>query len=461
MRIALAAFEAAFNALPAHVTHAEVCADLRDELTLSVSEGAQSDGESFSRTTLYLRAGKEKTGTVLSEKLDDDPYALIEKAVTNAEYSGADTPEPMNGGGHSCDISGGDFAPANEILNAALTLEREAADLPGVAAVHQCSVRRTVYARRVINSLGLDRYTENVSYLATLSLRPRRDGSPPLGTAIARAMKLEDLDLPALAVAALRNADMQDGGGALPPVTLPSGRHRAVLSNAVTRNIMITAWQAFSGAKMLEGASPFDWRTDTAVGSPALSITDNPNPPGYATGFSLDSEGSICTATEIVRQGKLIMPLHTLHSAALAQHPPTGNAGRVAGLSGTTPINLITVPSCIYIEPGTDSPDSLLSQMGDGVYLTYSLDVFHSINIASGDFSIPCGGILYCGGKPVGTVDQLTVAGNLRQLFAGVLAVGDDLSLEEFMFYHNYCYGGPSLLVEGLTFTGRQKEGDA
>ena len=101
--------------------------------------------------------------------------------------------------------------------------------------------------------------------------------------------------------------------------------------------------------------------------------------------------------------------------------------------------------------------DDMLQQMGNGIYLTYSLDVFHSINIASGEFSIPCGGILYQDGKPVGTADQLTIAGNLRDLFRDVLAVGNDLTLEEFMFYHNYSYGGPSLLVKELSFSSKQE----
>jgi len=35
--------------------------------------------------------------------------------------------------------------------------------------------------------------------------------------------------------------------------------------------------------------------------------------------------------------------------------------------------------------------------------------------------------------------------------------VGNDLTLEEFMFYHNYSYGGPSLLVKELSFSSKQE----
>jgi PmbA protein len=99
----------------------------------------------------------------------------------------------------------------------------------------------------------------------------------------------------------------------------------------------------------------------------------------------------------------------------------------------------------------------MIQTMDTGIYLTYSLDVFHSINIASGEFSIPCGGVVYKDGKPVGIADQLTIAGNLRDLLKDIRAVGNDLTLEEFMFYHNYSYGGPSLLVDQLAFASKQE----
>ena len=262
---------------------------------------------------------------------------------------------------------------------------------------------------------------------------------------------LKDLDCRALAAKALATADLSDGGGTLAPAAVPSGKYAAVLSNQVTRNIMITAWMSFVRERMESGNSAFSMNQPLAA-SEKVSLVDNPCPPNWSVDYRLDSEGTLCEKTDILRNGTLVTPLSTLSSGT-----SSGNAGRIAGLSGTTPINLITIPSCIYIESGDSTVEEMLQQMGDGIYLTYSLDVFHSINIASGEFSIPCGGILYKDGKPVGTADQLTIAGNLRELFRDILAVGNDLTLEEFMFYHNYSYGGPSLLVKELSFSSKQE----
>ena len=58
----------------------------------------------------------------------------------------------------------------------------------------------------------------------------------------------------------------------------------------------------------------------------------------------------------------------------------------------------------------------MLKDMGDGVYITESYDIFHSINIGSGDFAIPCRGIVIKDGKPHHSVTALTICGNLINL---------------------------------------------
>lgn len=457
MKIDLDNFQAAFRSLPDPAGEAEVCADLRQELLIYVRGGCQTGGESFSRTTYYLRASGQKTGTVLSEQQDADPRQLIERAVEGSQYSQAEGREPLNQGDPCRIVTGGTAAGADELLAAGLRLEKVALEQKGCGAAAQCSIRRTLSARRVTNSRGLDRYLEHTGYLASLSVRADRGGMPgPQGRAETCVASLAELDCTALAKLALQRAEAVDGGGALPAVPVPTGRYAAVLSAEVTRNIMVTAWMAFTGSRMQSGASPF--RLDgEAAASPLLSIVDDPVPPGWSVNYSLDSEGTLCRRKHILRAGRLETPLHTLSSAAAAGAAPTGNAGRVAGLSGTTPIGLITVPSCVYVEPGESTLEQMLEQMGDGLYLTYSLDVFHSINLASGEFSIPCGGIVYRSGRPVGAARELTIAGNLRDLLRNVCAVGDDLTLEEFMFYHNYSYGGPSLLVRDLAVASRQE----
>lgn len=452
MILDLSSYQTAFAALPQNVKEAEVCADGHEELLIRVAKGLQTGSENFSKTTLYLRATGEQTGTVLTERLDDDPYRLMQQALECAAFSQAEAPEPMNGEGSCRMLTGDGSAGPDQVLAAACGLEKQALSLPGVAAVEDCFVRKTTLARRVVNSRGLDRFLEHTGYLAAVKVRATRENGPgPIGYAESYVDSIDALDAAALAGKALENADMFDGGGSLSAASVPSGKYAAVLSNQVTRNIMITAWMAFTEERMRTGGSAFPKNPEGPIASGLVSMVDDPAPANWSVDYRLDSEGTLCEKTDILRNGRLEKPL-----ATLASGDSTGNAGRIAGLSGTTPISLIPIPSCVYIEAGESSVEDMLQQMGDGIYLTYSLDVFHSINIASGEFSIPCGGIVYRNGKPAGTVDQLTIAGNIRDLFRDILAVGSDLTLEEFMFYHNYSYGGPSLLVRELSFSSKQ-----
>ena len=245
MNLDLTAYEKAFAALPENVTAAEVCADGHEELLIRVSGGKQTGSENFSKTTLYLRASGEKTGTVLTERLDDDPYRLMELALDCASYSQADAPELMNEADSCHIVTGDDSCTAADILNAAIHLEAQAAALPGVSTVTGCFVRKTTLARRVLNSRGLDRFLEHTGYLASVSLRASREGAAgPAGSAEAYVDSLDQLDCKALARKALETADRSDGGGTLAPAAVPGGKYAAVLSNQVTRNIMITAWMS-------------------------------------------------------------------------------------------------------------------------------------------------------------------------------------------------------------------------
>lgn len=453
MRVCLDRYVRAFQALPAGVREAEVQAEMFEELEIEVSGGERAGAESYRKTALYVRASGDRTGTAYTEKTDEDPYAVISKAMSNAEFSQSEGPDRMNppyprpvrivekeGPEGAAEL----FAAAVRLERAALGTDRR------VKKAFGCRARKTVRASRVTNSHGLDTYLENAYFKASLSvIAAGDDGKPHMGSAALTSRKLADIDLEDLAKKAVASAVIKMGEG-----RLPGGVHDAVLSNTVTRNILATAWQELVGAYMLNGSAIFKGQPGETVGSRVLDITDGPSHPLCGYNQAIDCEGTLCKSKSIVKSGRLVTPLHNLESAARAGHKPTGNAGRSALMSGSIPINIITVPAVLYIEPGEATVHDLIRMMGDGIYLTYSLDTFHSINIPSGEFSIPCGGVVYRDGKEAGTVQQLTMAGNLRDLFLAIEDVGDDLVFEEFI-RKTYCYGGPSLLVRGVRFAGQ------
>lgn len=452
MMVDLERYSAQFRDLPQGVKEAEVNGVLEEELSLEVRDGQIADSKTFRRTRLYVRASADKTGIVCTEKLDEDPREVILRAVNNSRFSNAEEPEPMNEGSQPVRFVGAkSTVGAPELLAFGLELEKKALSRPSVQSVDRCSVRKSVFATRTVNSKGLDAYADNCFYTVFLELSLKREGKPAEGTATASARRLTDIDLDRLVSSAVARADFSDGGGTLKPCVIPSGEYRAVLSNQVVCNIFLIGWLSLSGERMEKGTSVFGPEPGTHIGSSLLNITNAPEHPLTGYYLPLDCEGSVCEKTSIVRDGKLVTPLYTLSSAKRLGKTSTGSAGRVAQMTGVTPINITTVPAVIYIEPGANSQIDLVAEMRDGILLTYSLDEIHSINVTSGEFSIPCGGIYYKDGQPVGTVSQMTMAGNLRDLFGNIRAVGSDLLLNEF-YFKNYACGGPSLLVDGLRF---------
>lgn len=451
MRIDFSRYITAFENLPQGVIWAEVNADLRDEVTLHVKNGEQTGCECLERMAIYLRASDgTKIGTVYTEQLDDDPEKMMKTAVQNAKFMDAvSTDQPNQSGNIQLGVVE-DEADTPEMLNFARAVEAAVKELSATADIKHLTIRRTVMVRRITNSFGLDNYQEHQFYLAELSTERGSSEESPL---VKRsATKLADIDVKELAAQAVHKGGRAEPDAELKPVALSSGKYDCVFSSEVTRQIFVTAWQEFVGGYMAGNKAIFNPEPGTHIGSPCFSVVDTPRLDGWGYCLALDSEGTECKTKDLVRGGKLATPMYSLTTAAAAGVKSTGNAGRVALLTGTTPVNIVTIPSILYIEPGEATEAELVQKMGSGILLTYSLDEFHSITISSGEFSIPCGGIVYENGKPVGTVEQITMAGNLRELFDNIQAVGCDLEVDEFE-YKNYCFGGPSLLVTSISIS--------
>ena len=444
-------YKAAFKNLPPNVEWAEVNADSRDEFSVSFRNGKQSGTELYSKTVYYLQASSNgKKGIVYTEKADEDPYTLIKHAVECAGFTDLKNVLPQDKNANIPCIES-ESGSEEDILAFAEELIREALILQDYI-LQSCSIRRMNQSRRVTNSLGLDNLHNQTYYLVNLDMGLKNKTGANMKAQFKRNVKsLSMLNSKELIYLGIDKLKQKTHDGKLNKTTLSTGKHNCVLSADVVCNILNTAWQEFTGTNINAGISIYKDLNDQ-VGPAIFNIIDAPNHPEWGFEAILDSEGVINKEKYIVKNGHLLNPMHTLLSADEAAQHSTGNAGRAALLSGTIPVNILTIPGIFYIKPGSKSPNELINEMNTGVYLTYSLDVFHSINIASGEFSIPCGGIVYNDGKPVGTIEQVTIAGNLKDLFINIQDIGSDLQFEEF-HYKNYCFGGPSLFIKDLAFS--------
>ena len=125
---------------------------------------------------------------------------------------------------------------------------------------------------------------------------------------------------------------------------------------------------------------------------------------------AFDSDGVATQARSIVADGVLQGYFLSAYTARKLGMQTTANAGGSHNL---------------LIEPGELDRDGLLARMGRGLLVTELLG--HGINYVTGDYSRGAAGFWVENGKIAHPVEEITIAGNLRDMFAGIVAVGNDV----------------------------------
>ena len=433
----LTGYRKAFQRLPDGCTGAEVSAVFTQRTTVSGQDGQFVGYGANERNALLLRVNAGGTGSVYTEDLSDDPAQLLKKAADNAQSIPNGKPHPIAPKRVEA------VCPENATLKQPQELRTLAEELSRQENIQRCTVSQEQRKVCVLNTNGLE--VSRTSTVCGIELSVCGKGEDNFKTYYFSRSRFEDFDTAAI-LKRIQQEKALDYGD-LPYIKLQSGKYRAVISNAVVINIMNTAWQLFAQRLINNGKSCF--ATGQRVGSDAFSVTDAAVLPDGGYDFSLDAEG-ICGPERnvLVKDGVMCSTLRTLSDGE-----STGNAGRDDLLSGVIHTEVISIPRNIFIEAGDKPVEELLSEMETGIHLTYSVDQYHSTNITAGSFNIPCGGVYYENGKPIGRVQQMNMYGSFTGLFGAITGVGNDMQMKPMATYRSYCFGGPSLLVDGVQFT--------
>jgi PmbA protein len=143
-----------------------------------------------------------------------------------------------------------------------------------------------------------------------------------------------------------------------------------------------------------------------------------------------DDEGVATRTKNIITNGVLSTYLLGSYSARHLGMHTTGNAGGVHNL---------------VVEPGTDNFEQLLKKMGTGFVVTELLG--HGTNLITGDYSQGAAGFWVENGAIAYPVEEVTIAGNFEEIFANVVATGNDIDARS-----NVITG--SVLLDRLTIAG-------
>jgi PmbA protein len=220
---------------------------------------------------------------------------------------------------------------------------------------------------------------------------------------------------------------------------LESRTAAVIFENRQAASLLSPFVGAIAGPSVARGNSFLKDRLGQPVFAPGIQLIDDPHRPRGLGSSPYDDEGVANARRALVADGVLTTWLLNSSSARQLGLETTGHASRgLAGAPGVAPNNL-------HMEPGTEDLAGLMRQAGSGVLVTSMFGP--SLNANTGDWSAGVSGFWFEGGEIAYPVDEITVAGNLLDIYAR-LVPGSDL---EFRGATN----APSILVDAMAVAGR------
>lgn len=212
-----------------------------------------------------------------------------------------------------------------------------------------------------------------------------------------------------------------------------------VFENTVSAALLGHLFEAVNGDSVYRGASYLSGKLNERIAGDNINIVDDGTIPGLFGTSAFDGEGVASRKTTVFESGVLKSYLLNTYTAKKLNLKTTGNASR--GLAGTPGIS----PGNFFLQPGAKSLQEMIADIKEGLFVTEFLG--HGVNLVTGDFSRGASGIWIENGELTFPVEEITVAGNLKDMFCNVSEIGNDLEFRS-------AVACPSVRIEGMTVAG-------
>ncbi|HEY1448048.1 MAG TPA: metallopeptidase TldD-related protein, partial [Caulobacteraceae bacterium] len=212
-----------------------------------------------------------------------------------------------------------------------------------------------------------------------------------------------------------------------------------IFENRLSSSLLGPLIGAISGPSVARGVSFLKDRLGEAVFAPGVSLTDDPHLRRGLGSAPFDDEGVRNLVMKIVDDGRLTTWLLNASSARQLGLESTGHASR--GLAGPPGVGVGNLTMSL----GDQDLAGLMRAAGSGLAVTSMFGP--SLNSNTGDWSVGCSGHWFEHGEIAYPVTEITVAGNLIDIYAR-LTPGSDLEIRGHV-------NAPSILVDALSIAGK------
>ncbi|MBI3303254.1 MAG: TldD/PmbA family protein [Deltaproteobacteria bacterium] len=196
---------------------------------------------------------------------------------------------------------------------------------------------------------------------------------------------------------------------------------------------------AVSGSALYRKTSFLLGKLGEKIAATGISIDDDARIPSALGSKPFDGEGLPTRRTPVVKDGILTSYLLDTYSARKLGLRSTGNASQsFADAPAASPTNF-------FLKPGNTSPEEIIRSVGSGLYVT-ELSGF-GVNPVTGDYSRGAVGLWIENGELAYPVEEITIAGNLLEMFQNIEVIGNDLELRGTI-------AAPTLKIARMTIAG-------
>ena len=398
----------------------------------------RSEGEEIG---LRLFVGRRSASVSSSDLSDAALSALVERAAAMAREAPEDpyagpAAEELLLRGPGPDVEGDDGAdPSPAALKArALATEDAARAVPGITNSEGASVSAGRSVIALATSTGFCRGYSTSGYSGSASVLAGTGGHMQRDYASHSVRHYAELDDPE----ALGRLAAERTVARLNPAKLPSGALPVVFDPRVGSSLVGHLISAITGAAITRRTSFLLDKEGEAIFARGITIRDDPHRPRGLRSKPFDGEGLPTAPSNLIEDGRLTGWLLDSASARQLGRQPTGHATRgVGGSPGAGATNVDLLPDAV-------SKAELMRDIRRGLYVTELIG--QGVNPVTGDYSRGASGFIIEDGEIAAPVAEITIAGNLLDMFR-MLSAADDLE-------HRRAVNVPTLRIEGMTVAG-------
>ena len=191
---------------------------------------------------------------------------------------------------------------------------------------------------------------------------------------------------------------------------LKTGQYPIMFAADVATGLIGHLVMAISGGNLYRKSSFLLDQLGEKVLPDWFNIAEKPHVLRGLASSPFDSEGVFTRDREIITDGVLATYLLTSYAARKMEMTPTGHAGGIHNW---------------YVQSTGQNFEQMLKELGTGLLVTETMG--QGVNIVTGDYSRGAAGFWVENGQVQYPVSEITIAGNLKQMFQNIVAVGNDV----------------------------------